>query len=277
MPYMAVIPGSDTFCGPRQQVELLMTDYMAEDTCNGDLGLQKKPVWRRILPVIALGAGFAGYFWFGLDEIFSFAGLGENREMLQELVATHANLAAFLFVATYTLCVAFSLPAATLLTIAGGFLFGPIWGTTLVVLGATMGATGVFLAARTAFGDSLRQRAGPALKKLEAGFQADAFSYLLVLRLVPLFPFFLVNIAPAFVGVSVRTYIVTTLIGIIPGALVYASVGSGIGMIFDQGGTPDLAVIFEPEVLLPILGLSLLAMVPVVFKRFKALRSSPIA
>jgi len=112
------------------------------------------------------------------------------------------------------------------------------------------------------------------LKKLEDGFQEDAFSYLLVLRLVPLFPFFLVNIAPALIGIPLRTFVVTTLIGIIPGSLVYASVGNGIGMIFDQGGTPDLGIIFEPEVLLPILGLSLLAMVPVAFKRFRALRTS---
>jgi uncharacterized membrane protein YdjX (TVP38/TMEM64 family) len=252
-----------------------MTALMAEDTNSSEDGDVQKSVWRRILPILALAGGFVAYFGFGLNDIFSFAGLGENRVMLQETVAQQALLSGVLFFAVYAVCVAFSLPAATLLTVAGGFLFGPFFGTFLVVFGATVGATVVFLAARTAFGDALRRRAGPALKKLEAGFQADAFSYLLVLRLVPLFPFFLVNIAPAFLGVALHTFVTTTLIGIIPGALVYASVGNGIGMIFEQGGTPDLAIIFEPGVLFPILGLSLLALVPVIFKRFRSLRTSP--
>jgi len=226
------------------------------------------------MPVLLLAAGFSAWFALGFDRFFSFSTLGEHRDVLQNLVAQQAWLSAVTFFGIYAACVAFSLPAATLLTVAGGFLFGPVLGTFLVVLGATLGATGVFLAARTACGDSFRKRGGAALKKLEDGFQEDAFSYLLVLRLVPLFPFFLVNIGPALLGIPLRTFVVTTLVGIIPGSLVYASVGNGIGMIFDQGGTPDLGIIFEPEVLLPILGLSLLAMVPVIFKRFRAVRSS---
>jgi uncharacterized membrane protein YdjX (TVP38/TMEM64 family) len=229
----------------------------------------------RMLPVFLLAAGFISWFALGLDQIFSFAALGENREDLQQLVENHTYLSGLSFLLVYAICVAFSLPAATLLTMAGGFLFGVISGTFLVVLGATLGATCVFLAAKTAFGDVLKKRAGPGLQKLEAGFQEDAFSYLLVLRLVPLFPFFVVNIAPAFFGIRLPVFVITTLFGIIPGAMVYASVGNGIGSIFDRGETPDLGIIFEAEVLLPILGLSFLAMVPVIFKRFRALRASP--
>tara|TARA_B100001971_G_scaffold38090_1_gene33178 strand:- start:179 stop:508 length:330 start_codon:yes stop_codon:yes gene_type:complete len=104
---------------------------------------------------------------------------------------------------------------------------------------------------------------------MESGFQTNALSYLLVLRLVPLFPFFLVNLAPAFLGVPLGTYVATTLIGIIPGTLVYASVGSGLGMIFEQGGTPPLGLIFEPRILLSILALAALALVPVAYRRWR--------
>ncbi len=115
----------------------------------------------------------------------------------------------------------------------------------------------------------LRRRAGPWIGRLEAGFRENALSYLLVLRLVPLFPFWLVNLVPAFLGVPLTTYALGTFVGIIPGSFVYASVGNGLGAVFDAGGTPDLTIIFEPEILLPIIGLSLLALIPVVYKKFK--------
>jgi uncharacterized membrane protein YdjX (TVP38/TMEM64 family) len=105
---------------------------------------------------------------------------------------------------------------------------------------------------------------------MEAGFRENAFNYLLVLRLIPLFPFWLVNLVPAFLGVPLRTYVVATLLGIIPGSLVYASVGNGLGVVFDQGDTPDLGIIFKPAILGPILGLAALALLPVVYRRYKA-------
>jgi len=115
----------------------------------------------------------------------------------------------------------------------------------------------------------LRRRAGPWISRLEAGFQENALSYLLVLRLVPLFPFWLVNLVPAFLGVPLTTYVLGTFVGIIPGSFVYASVGNGLGSVFDAGGAPDLTIIFEPEILLPIIGLSLLALIPVAYKKLK--------
>ncbi len=117
-------------------------------------------------------------------------------------------------------------------------------------------------------GDALRARAGPKLRKLEEGFGENAFSYMLVLRLVPIFPFFLVNLAPAFLGVRLGTYVLATFIGIMPGTFVFASLGNGLGAVFDAGREPDLGLIFEPQIIGPILALALLALVPVVYRRF---------
>jgi uncharacterized membrane protein YdjX (TVP38/TMEM64 family) len=139
-----------------------------------------------------------------------------------------------------------------------------------VVIAATVGATIVFLIARTALGDSLRRKAGPGMRRMEAGFRESAFNYLLFLRLIPLFPFWLVNLVPALLGVPLTTYVAATLLGIIPGGLVYASVGNGLGALFDAGGRPDLGIIFEPEIILPILGLAVLAILPVAYKKIRA-------
>jgi uncharacterized membrane protein YdjX (TVP38/TMEM64 family) len=165
-------------------------------------------------------------------------------------------------------------------TIFGGFLFstvvdgipGTILAAAIVVIGATVGATALFLAARTGLGEPLRARAGPNLRRMEAGFRENAMSYLLVLRLVPLFPFWLVNLVPAFLGVPLRTYVIGTFFGIMPGTFVYASVGSGLGAILEAGESPDLGIIFKAEILIPLLGLALLALIPVIYKRIKTKR-----
>jgi uncharacterized membrane protein YdjX (TVP38/TMEM64 family) len=223
----------------------------------------------RFLPLAALAAGLVIFFALGLHRYLSFGALAENRDFLMSLVEDHPVTAPLAYISVYALAVAFSIPGAVVLTIAGGFLFGTWAGGLFVVIGATIGAVGVFLAARTAFGEGLRRRAGPWIGRLEAGFRENALSYLLVLRLVPLFPFWLVNLVPAFLGVPLTTYALGTFIGIIPGCFVYASVGNGLGAVFDAGGTPDLSIIFKPEILLPIIGLSLLALIPVVYKKFK--------
>jgi uncharacterized membrane protein YdjX (TVP38/TMEM64 family) len=181
-------------------------------------------------------------------------------------------LAPLAFIAVYAVAVATSVPGGAVLTIAGGFLFGTVLGTVYAVIGATIGAIAVFLAARTALGEPLRARAGPWLRKMEDGFRDNAVSYMLVLRLVPLFPFWLVNLVPAFLGVSFASYAATTLIGIIPGTVVYASVGNGLGAVVDAGRMPDVNLLTDPEILLPLLALSLLSLVPVVYKWAKARR-----
>ncbi len=222
----------------------------------------------RLLPLAVLVAGLGAFFALDLGQYVTLDALKENREVLQTFVAENTALAFTVYMAIYTVMVAFSLPGALIATLTGGFLFGTIFGGLATVVAATLGATIVFLIAKTALGDTLRAKAGPGIQKMEAGFQKNAFSYLMVLRLVPLFPFFLVNLAPAFLGVKLRTFVVATFFGIIPGTFVFASVGNGLGAIFDEGGEPNLGIIFQPEVLGPILALAVLSMVPVIYKRF---------
>lgn len=224
----------------------------------------------RFLPLALLLAGLGLVFALGLDRYLTLAALQAHREALNDFVTAHQAAASALFVLVYAVAVALSIPGGAVLTIAGGFLFGIVWGSMLVLLGATAGAVAVFLAARTALGDSLRRRAGPWVRRLEFGFRDHAVSYMLTLRLIPVVPFWLVNLLPAFFGVSLGAYALTTVLGIIPGTLVYASVGNGLGATLDAGRQPDLGLIFEPEILLPLAGLGLLALLPVLYKRLWA-------
>jgi uncharacterized membrane protein YdjX (TVP38/TMEM64 family) len=232
------------------------------------------PLWRRLLPVAVLLAAIALVFATGLHRYLSFDALRENRQALQAFVGQNYAAAALLYVAVYAAAVALSVPGAIILTVAGGFLFGSLWGTALVVVGATTGATLLFLIAKTALGDSLRKRAGGLITKLEAGFRENALSYLLVLRLVPLFPFWLVNLAAAVLGVPLATYVLGTAVGIIPGSYVFATVGAGLGSVFDQGGEPSLAGVLTPQVLTALIGLAILSLVPVAYKRLKGRRAA---
>ena len=224
----------------------------------------------RFLPLLVLAGGLAAFFALGLQRYVTFEALAHHRETLLRWVAEHPLSAPLAFTLVYILAVAFSVPGGALLTLTGGFLFGVVCGTVYALIGATIGATALFLAARTAFGDLLRAKAGSALQRMEAGFRRDAFSYLLVLRLVPLFPFFLVNLVPAFLGVRLGAYVGATAAGIIPATFVFASVGNGLGAVFDAGDRPDvLGVLLTPRVLLPILGLAVLALIPVIYRRMK--------
>lgn len=228
------------------------------------------PLWKRLLPLALLLLAIGLVLAFDLHGYLGFEALQRHREQLSTFVDRHAFLAPLLFMAIYAAVVALSVPGGAVLTIAGGFLFGTLPATLYVVVAATLGATILFLIAKTALGDPLRARAGPWLRRMEAGFGENALSYLLVLRLIPLFPFWLVNLVPAFLGVGLGTYVLGTFLGIIPGSFVYASVGNGLGAVFDAGETPDLGIIFEPAILLPIVGLAALALLPVAYRKFKA-------
>jgi uncharacterized membrane protein YdjX (TVP38/TMEM64 family) len=229
---------------------------------------------RRLAPLAAIGGAVALAFALGLDDYLSFEALREHRGLLMALVHDHAVPATAAFIAIYAAATALSLPGGAVLSIAGGFLFGSVLGTAWIVVGATAGAVGIFLAARTALGDALKAKAGPWLARLEAGFRENALSYLLVLRLVPLFPFFVVNLVPAFLGVSLRVFTLGTAIGIIPGAFVFASVGAGLGSVFDMGGEVTAAGALTPEVITALLGLAVLSLVPVVYKKTRARRQT---
>jgi uncharacterized membrane protein YdjX (TVP38/TMEM64 family) len=245
----------------------------AEDA---DQAPQKAPrfsVWR-VVPVTLMLIGAIAFFALDLHRYLSFEELSRRRHALLWWRDGHQALAVLMFMSLYVLAVALSVPGAIWLTIVGGFLFGVVAGTAYAVVAATLGACAVFLAARYLVGDVLRAKAGPAIRKMEAGFREHALSYLLVLRLIPIVPFWLVNLVPALVGVPLRTFFLGTALGIIPGSLVYTCVGNGLGMVIDQGGTPDLGIIFEPEILTPILGLALLALSPVLYRRLKQRRSA---
>ncbi len=224
---------------------------------------------RRAAPLAVLAAGLALFLALDLQRFVSLTALQENHDALTAYVQGHAALASAIFVTAYAVAVAFSIPGAVLLTISGGVMFGVIWGSVLVVSGATAGAICIFLAARTALAEPLRRRAGAWLLRLEGGFRRNAFSYLLTLRLVPVVPFWLVNIVPGLLGVPLRTYALTTFLGIIPGTVVYVSLGNGAGATLAAGGDLNLGIIFAPEVLLPLLGLAALSLVPVVLRKLR--------
>ena len=231
---------------------------------------------RRVLrwwPVAVLAAGVATFFASGADHYLMLQTLHDNRIALVDFVHDYGALAVIVFLGVYAAATALAIPGALVLTIAGGFLFGTWWGTVWVVIGATVGASLLFSAARTTLGASLRARAGPLFKKIEAGFGANAFSYLLSLRLLPVFPFFVVNVVPAFVGVPLRTFVLATVIGIIPGSFVFASVGAGLGSVFEMMMEPTLASAIAPEIIIALASLAVLALLPIVWKKLKARRN----
>lgn len=225
----------------------------------------------RFLPLLIIAAGFVAFFASGASRYLSIEWLRENYAALQDFVAARFVLALTLYMAAYVVLTAFSLPGATAMSLAGGFLFGAGVGTAAVVVAATLGATAIFLAARSALGEALKSRAGGFIEKFEAGFNKNAFSYLLLLRLIPLFPFFIVNLAPAFTKIRTSTYVLATFIGIIPGAFAYVSAGRGLGAVFESGGEVTLTgLLTKPEILTPIAALSILALLPIFFRKLTA-------
>lgn len=227
--------------------------------------------WLRRLPILViLAAAVIGAIAFR-DEL-SFVALSRHREILLAFRDAHYLWAVLAFLAAYVGIVALSLPGGTVATLAGGFLFGLFPGVLYNVLGAGTGAVLVFLAARTGFGDALSQRldrAGGKAAKLQAALRQNEWSVLFLMRLVPLVPFFIANLIPAVVGTSLTRFAVSTYVGIIPGAFVFTSVGSGLGDVFARGEAPDLGIIFTPPVLLPLLGLAALAALPMLLRAIK--------
>lgn len=207
----------------------------------------------------------------GVADLLSLDTLARHRATLTGWVGANPWLSALAYVGVYTAAAAFAVPGAVVLTLAGGFLFGAVLGTALTVLGATLGATLLFLLAGRVFGADALRRLGPRAEALAKGIQANAWSYLLVLRLVPLFPFFLVNLVPAFAGVRLPVFVITTALGIIPGTAVFSLSGAGLGRVLDAGGTPSLSGILTPEILAALCGLAALALLAIPLrKRFAA-------
>lgn len=202
-----------------------------------------------------------------LGELLSLDTLREHRGTLVTWVEANKLLASAAYVLVYVAVVAFSLPGAAILTLTGGFLFGAAPGTALTAVGATVGATIVFLFAKFLLGDRAFDRLGTQYPNLVEGIRENAWSYLLVLRFVPLFPFFLVNLVAAFVGVKLSTYVLTTLFGILPGTTVYSLSGAGLGSILDQGGNISLGSILTPTILLALVGLAALSLAAIPIRK----------
>jgi uncharacterized membrane protein YdjX (TVP38/TMEM64 family) len=230
-------------------------------------------VWR-LIPLCLLLAAAAVFMLSGSHHYLTFAQLADHRAQLSDLVARDGVLAATGFMLGYAGLTALSVPGAMLLTLAGGFLFGCWLGALYALVGATLGASAIFLAARAGLA-GLAERAGPRVQRLQDGFREDALSYLLCLRLVPIFPFWLVNLVAGASGMSLPVYLVATFFGMIPGALVYAGIGNGVGDLIAAGGHPDHYIVFRPDILLPLIGLALLSLLPVGYKRWQTRRREP--
>lgn len=225
------------------------------------------PIWRRLPLILIVVAAVAGAYF--LRDYLSFDALRENREALLAFRDANYVLTVAIFIAAYVAIVAFSLPGASVATLTGGFLFSTFPGVLFNVTGATLGAVGIFLAVRWGLGERLAARmdaADGAVRRVKDGLDENQWSMLFLIRLVPAIPFFVANLIPALVGVPLSRFVVSTFLGIIPGGLVYTSVGAGLGEVFARGETPNLGIIFEPQILFPILGLCLLAALPIVIK-----------
>ena len=233
----------------------------------------KQSAWgiARRLPLIAILI-VAGIGAFTLRDTLTFEALRDNREALLAFRDANYALTVLLFMLSYVLIVAFSLPGATIATLTGGFLFATFPGALFNVTAATIGATLIFLAARWGLGERLaaKMETGEGtVKRIKDGIDENQWSMLFLIRLVPAVPFFVANLVPALVGVPLNRFVISTFLGIIPGGVVYTSVGAGLGQVFERGETPNLGIIFEPQILLPLLGLCLLALLPILIKALR--------
>ena len=230
---------------------------------------QNNLIRRLPLIIIAIVAAFGAFF---LRDYLTFQALSENRETLLAFRDANYLLTVLSFIAAYVVIVAFSLPGATIATLTGGFLFATFPGALFNVTAATIGATAIFLAARWGFGEKLGARlegSDGVVKKIKDGIDENQWSMLFLIRLVPAVPFFMANLVPSFLEVPLRRFMISTFFGIIPGTVVYTSVGAGLGEVFARGETPNLGIIFEPAIIGPIIGLCILAALPILIKALR--------
>ncbi len=256
----------------------------------GESDSQGRRGWAaRLVPLLVLLAAIVLVYALGLQNYLTLERLAENSDALEAFISSNFFLALAIFAGIYIVVVALSLPGGALMTVSGGFLFGWIVGGLASVVAATIGATIIFLVAKTSLGEPLAARAGPWLGKLRAGFQKNALNYLLFLRLVPLFPFWLVNLAPAVLGVPLTTYLLGTFAGIIPGTFAFAFAGVGLDSVIEAqqssyenclaehagGGASPCEFVFDPsalvtpQLLIAFAALGAVALIPVVLKRFR--------
>jgi uncharacterized membrane protein YdjX (TVP38/TMEM64 family) len=263
---------ADTMTGPKETEPVVETSL--KTSTSGRI--------RKWLPLIILVLLMAVAFSQGLHKHLTLSNLIMQRQELIGYVQHNFLLASLVFLIVYVVCVALSFPGASLLTIAGGFLFGWIAGGFVTVIGATIGACAVFIVARSSFGEVLTRRAGPFLSRLAEGFRKEGFSYLLFLRLTPVFPFWLVNIAPAIFQMRLPTYALATFIGIIPGTFAFAFIGSGLDSVIEaqEAASPgcaaagtcqvEVSALVTPQLLAAFFALGIASLIPVVLKKVRS-------
>jgi uncharacterized membrane protein YdjX (TVP38/TMEM64 family) len=222
-------------------------------------------VMRRFVPLLVLLALAAAALVFGRG--VGWESLARHQDMLIQWVGAHPFSAAGLYTVAYIATAALSLPQAAILTVAGGLLFGTVLGCVLTVTGATAGASILLLVVRSAFSKTLDRHRQRIPANLQERLARDGFLYLLALRLVPLVPFWVVNLAAAVAGIRLAVFVPATLLGIIPASFILSSIGAGVGGILAEGRTPDLSVLFGPRILLPLLGLAALSLLPILLRR----------
>jgi uncharacterized membrane protein YdjX (TVP38/TMEM64 family) len=275
---------------PECALEPTMSDDKHPSSAAASSGYSKFPL-RRLVPLIIVVAASAAVFAMGWQRQLSFEWLVRHHEALRAFIAAHEVSALVAYVALYIAAAALSIPVGVFLTMTAGILFGAVLGGAASVVGATIGAICIFLIAKSAVGDYLVRRAGPLAQKLAQGFRADAFSYLLFLRLVPIFPFWIVNLVPALVGVKLATFAAATALGVIPATFVFAFVGQGLDSAIAAqqaayqsclaAARPDCRLAFHintaltPQLLAALAALGVLALVPVLVRRLRARSPAP--
>jgi len=223
----------------------------------------------RWLPLCILIIIFGVFLYFQGYDYLTFDALKRHRELLLMWQNEHFLIAIIAYMSIYILLIACSIPSAVFLSMAGGFMFGPWLGAILALISASIGAFIVFCAVALAFRAAIEKKTVKWLQLMAEGFKKNAFFYLIFLRIAPIFPFWVVNIVPALLGVSKRTFFFATLIGMIPGCFIYVSLGSGLGHLFDNDQVPNVRILYDPEILIPLIGLAILAVIPIIYKWYK--------
>jgi uncharacterized membrane protein YdjX (TVP38/TMEM64 family) len=235
---------------------------------------KRRPIWRYLL-ILVIPALFIALIASGQLKHLSLHDLRDHRDQLVQFVSAHPIASLLAYLGIYGLVIVACVPGPSIMSIAGGFLFGPVLGGFAALASLLYGATLVFLACRTAFGDWAANRAGQMVARVESGFSKDAFSYLLALRLMPVAPFFLVNIAAGLARVRLSTFVLATLIGSAPSAFIYAGLGSGLDELFRRHARVDAHLFTRPDVALPLIGLALLALAPVAWRLVRGRSAAP--
>lgn len=224
-----------------------------------------KKSWPVVLILLLLGLAL----YFDLPHYLSWSAFQQYHAQMKIWSKENLVLSMVVYMAIYSISVAISIPGAVILTLIGGFLFGPVIGSVLVVVSATVGALMLFFAVKYWLGDWASKQARGWVKTMQKGFAENALSYLLILRLIPLFPFWVVNIVPAILNIDAKIFTIATFIGIIPGTLVFVTLGNGVSHLLELGQKPDFSVIVSPPILLPLVGLAVLSLLPVIYKRIR--------